>query len=62
MAFVPVGGVYTMDYQEAAELVNEIKPKIAVPTHYGSIVGHKEDGMSFSKLVDPNIKCYIFIK
>ncbi len=62
VAFVPVGGVYTMDYQEAAELVNEIKPKIAVPTHYGSIVGHKEDGMSFSKLVDPNIKCYIFIK
>lgn len=62
VAFVPVGGVYTMDYQEAAELVNEIKPKIAVPIHYGSIVGHKEDGMSFSKLLDSDIQCCVLIK
>ena len=34
VAFVPVGGTYTMDFQEAAYLINEIKPKIAIPTHY----------------------------
>ena len=38
IAFVPIGGTYTMDYKEAAELINEIKPKIAIPTHYGEIV------------------------
>ena len=34
VAFVPVGGTYTMDFKEAASLINEIKPKIAIPTHY----------------------------
>ena len=47
VAFVPVGGTFTMDYREAAELINKIKPKIAVPTHYGSIVGDKSDGVNF---------------
>ena len=51
VAFVPVGGTYTMTYKEAADLINEIKPKIAVPIHYGSIVGTKQDGIEFSKLV-----------
>ena len=62
VAFVPVGGTFTMDYKEAAELINEIKPKIAVPTHYGSIVGEKSDGVSFSKLVSPKIKVEILVK
>ena len=55
VAFVPVGGTYTMDYKEAAELINEIKPKVAVPTHYGSIIGSKKDGAKFAKLVDADI-------
>ena len=39
VAFIPIGGTYTTDYIEAAELVNIIKPCIVVPIHYGSIVG-----------------------
>ena len=62
VAFVPVGGTYTMDYKEAAELINEIKPKIAVPTHYGSIVGSKKEGDKFSKLVNSEIKVVILMK
>lgn len=62
VAFVPVGGTYTMDYKEAAELINEIKPKVAVPTHYGSIVGSKKDGIKFSKLVNPEIEVEVLIK
>ena len=62
VAFVPVGGTFTMDYKEAAELINEIKPKIAVPTHYGSIVGEKSDGVSFSKLVSPEIEVEVLMK
>ena len=61
VAFVPVGGTYTMTYEEAARLVNQIHPKIAVPIHYGSIVGTKEDGKKFSELLDPDITCHIFI-
>ena len=62
VAFVPVGGTFTMDYRESAELINEIKPKIAVPTHYGSIVGEKSDGVSFSKLVSPEIEVEVLMK
>ena len=62
IAFVPVGGTYTMTYEEAAELVNTIKPKIAIPTHYGSIVGEKEDGEKFKNLLNPEIECIIIIK
>ena len=51
VAFVPVGGTYTMDYKEAAELVNEIKPKIAVPIHYGKVVGSEKDAEKFMKLL-----------
>ena len=61
IAFVPVGGTYTMNFKEAAELVNEIKPKVAVPIHYGSIVGTNEDAINFQKLLNPEIKCKIKI-
>ena len=62
VAFIPVGGTYTMNYTEAAELVNAIKPKIVVPTHYGDIVGEKDDGEKFEKLLNGNIQCEILIK
>ena len=56
VCFVPVGGTYTMDYKEAAQFVNQIKPKIAVPIHYGSIVGTMQDAEQFISLLDENIK------
>lgn len=62
VAFIPVGGRYTMNYEEAAELTNIIKPKIAIPTHYGSIVGEKEDGLKFKALLNSEIECKILIK
>ena len=62
VAFVPVGGTYTMDFKEAAQLINEIQPKIAVPIHYGSVVGTKQDATDFIKLLHPNIKGIILMK
>ena len=55
VALVPVGGTYTMDAIQAAELVNAIRPKTAIPTHYGSIVGKKEDAAAFAEHVDDAI-------
>ncbi|HJS83056.1 MAG TPA: MBL fold metallo-hydrolase [Nitrososphaera sp.] len=53
IAFVPVSGTYVMTAEEAARCVNErIKPKqLAVPMHYGSIVGSEKDAMTFSQRV-----------
>jgi len=55
VALVPVGGTYTMDATRAAELVNAIRPSLAIPTHYGSVTGTAEDAEIFRKRVDPGI-------
>ena len=62
VAFVPIGGMYTMNHNEAANLINEIHPKIAIPTHYGLIIGSKEDAEKFKQEVIPEIKVEILIK
>lgn len=62
VAFVPVGGTYTMDFKEAAGLINEIKPKIAVPIHYGSIVGTNQDATDFVRLLHPETEGIILMK
>ena len=53
IALVPVSGTYVMTAEEAAHAVNEkIKPKkLAIPMHYGSIVGSLNDAMQFKDLV-----------
>ena len=62
VAFVPVGGTYTMNFKEAAQLINEIQPKVAVPIHYGSVVGTKQDAEEFIKLLHTNIKGVILMR
>ena len=59
--FVPIGGTYTMNAEEAAILVNKIKPDLAVPVHYNAIVGSKEDEEIFLENLDKNIKYQIFL-
>lgn len=56
VAFLPVGGTYTMTADEAAELANIIQPKIAVPIHYGSIVGTQADAGKFKENLDTEIQ------
>jgi L-ascorbate metabolism protein UlaG (beta-lactamase superfamily) len=53
IALVPVSGTYVMTAEEAAKAVNEkIKPKkLAIPMHYGSIVGSEKDATLFKELV-----------
>jgi len=53
LALVPVSGTYVMTAEEAARAVNEkIKPKkLAIPMHYGSIVGSENDAKKFKELV-----------
>ena len=62
IALVPVGGTYTMNAKEAARLVNAIRPKAAIPVHYGSIVGDAKDGEIFASCVDSDIKVELKMK
>ena len=62
IALVPVGGKFTMDAKEAADLINTIRPAAAIPTHYGTIVGKKSDGERFASMVDPAIETKIILQ
>ncbi len=61
VVFMPVGGTYTCNALEAAQAVNSIKPQIAVPIHFGSIVGKKEDAETFIKNLAEGIKGVILL-
>ncbi|HIQ94629.1 TPA: MBL fold metallo-hydrolase [Candidatus Ventrenecus stercoripullorum] len=62
VAFLPVGGTYTMDCIEAATLCNIIKPKLAIPIHYGYVVGSIKDAEVFKKRLTKDIACKILMK
>ena len=62
IAMVPIGGTFTMDAAKAAELINIISPEVAIPTHYGSIVGNISEAETFSSLVKPEVKVEIKIR
>ncbi|HPI91918.1 MAG TPA: MBL fold metallo-hydrolase [Deltaproteobacteria bacterium] len=55
VAFIPVGGTYTMDAREAAGVFKDISAEHAVPIHYGDIVGSKKDAEQFSELCACNV-------
>jgi L-ascorbate metabolism protein UlaG (beta-lactamase superfamily) len=48
VALLPVSGTYVMTAEEAVKAALDIKPKVAVPMHYGSIVGSKKDAETFA--------------
>lgn len=52
IALLPVGGTYTMTCKEAADAANAFKPKIAIPYHWGDIVGSKSDAEKFKELFE----------
>ncbi|MBI2238094.1 MAG: MBL fold metallo-hydrolase, partial [Actinobacteria bacterium] len=43
VAFLPIGGTYTMDPHEAAGLARSIDPQLAVPMRFGFVVGKPAD-------------------
>ncbi|MBU2561834.1 MAG: MBL fold metallo-hydrolase [Nanoarchaeota archaeon] len=50
VALMAVSGTYVMTAEEAAKAVETFKPKLAIPMHYGAIVGDSNDAEKFKKL------------
>jgi L-ascorbate metabolism protein UlaG (beta-lactamase superfamily) len=48
IALLPVSGTYVMTAEEAIKAALDINPKIAIPMHYGSIVGSEDDAKKFA--------------
>ncbi len=59
IAFLPVSGTYVMTAEEAAAAALAIKPQVAIPMHYGSIVGGDSDAVQFKKALEGKIDVYI---
>ena len=53
---IPVSGTYVMTAEEAAKAVEIIKPKIAIPCHYGAVVGSIEDAKKFKELAKTRVE------
>jgi len=51
VALLPVGGVYTMNVEEAARAFKMIGAKEGIPIHYGTIIGTGTDGEQFKRLI-----------
>ena len=60
--FVPIGGTYTMNLDEALEYTMKIKPKKVIPIHYGSIVGDISLGEEFKRRMNKDIEVDLLIK
>ena len=62
ICFVPIGGTYTMDVEEASSYINDLKPDEVIPIHYGKIVGDISLGEKFKNKINNNIKVTLMIK
>ena len=49
IALLPVSGTYVMTAEEAVRAALDIKPDIAIPMHYNSIVGSENDAHRFAE-------------
>lgn len=59
IALLPVSGTYVMTADEAVKAALDIKPKIAVPMHYNSIVGSVDDAKKFADSLKGKIEVVI---
>jgi L-ascorbate metabolism protein UlaG (beta-lactamase superfamily) len=59
IALLPVSGTYVMTADEAAQAALDINPKVAIPMHYGSIVGSKKDAERFAEKLKGKIEVMI---
>jgi L-ascorbate metabolism protein UlaG (beta-lactamase superfamily) len=62
IAFLPVSGTYVMTAKEAAEAAKVLKPQIAIPMHYGAIVGTADDAKEFKELLKGIVEVRILPK
>jgi L-ascorbate metabolism protein UlaG (beta-lactamase superfamily) len=62
IALLPVSGTYVMTADEAVKAALTIKPQIAIPMHYGSIVGSEKDAEKFAKALEGKIEVIVLPK
>ncbi|UNQ74135.1 MBL fold metallo-hydrolase [Infirmifilum sp. NZ] len=59
VALLPVSGTYVMTAEEAVRAALDIQPKLAIPMHYGAIVGSASDAERFKKELEGKVQVVI---
>jgi L-ascorbate metabolism protein UlaG (beta-lactamase superfamily) len=62
IALLPVSGTYVMTAEQAVEAALAIQPKLAIPMHYGAIVGDDKDALAFKESLKGKIDVLILPK
>jgi L-ascorbate metabolism protein UlaG (beta-lactamase superfamily) len=62
IALLPVSGTYVMTADEAVRAALVIKPRVAIPMHYGSIVGDEHDAVRFKTALEGEVDVVILEK
>ena len=62
IALLPVSGTYVMTAEQAVKAALAIGPGLAIPMHYGAIVGGKQDALDFKKALDGKVDVLILEK
>ena len=55
IALLPVSGTYVMTAEEAVQAALAINPQIAIPMHYGAIVGGNQDPLNFKNALEGKV-------
>ncbi len=54
-----MSGTYVMTADEAVQAALDIKPQVAIPMHYGSIVGGPDDAKRFQDALKDKVEVVI---
>ncbi len=55
VVLIPVGGSTTMGPEEAAKAVHAMEAKVAIPTHWGTITGTRDDAELFKEYLENEV-------
>ncbi len=59
IALLPVSGTYVMTAVDAIEAALAIRPKLAIPMHYGAIVGGDQDAKDFKIALEGKVEVLV---
>jgi len=62
IALLPVSGTYVMTADQAVKAALAINPKLAIPMHYGAIVGDEQDALNFKKTLEGKVDVLVLEK
>ncbi|UCF85691.1 MAG: MBL fold metallo-hydrolase [Desulfobacteraceae bacterium] len=62
IALLPVSGTYVMTADQAVKAALAINPKLAIPMHYGAIVGDEQDAFNFKKSLEGKVDVLVLKK